>query len=155
MNLLTHGNIYFVCLSENDLKCWGCQQSWHFFNRSKWGHEWSLQVSLYSIPHISFLFILYFARMERDSSNDADMFEDSSGRESEATCGLSDVPTISNSSKNSKSLKVYSNNLLLTLWANSTKVIFFLQRPALDEECLMPMSEEELDFFEKYRDGKL
>ncbi len=92
--------------------------------------------------------------MERDSSNDENMFEDSSGEESEATCGLSDgVPSVSNS-KNSKTDKVDSENPLPIEAANSTAVVSLQKSSAaLDEECLVPISEEEQDFFERFRDG--
>lgn len=106
--------------------------------------------------HFTLDFILCFARMERDSSNDANMFEDSSGEESEATCGLSDgVPSVSNS-KNSKTDKVDSETPLPIDAANSTAVVSLQKSSAaLDEECLVPISEEEQDFFERYRDGNL
>jgi hypothetical protein len=89
--------------------------------------------------------------LKKVPSNDIDMLEDSSAEEYVgATCGLKDngKPTAS-ASKNS--MAVTTGNI-----ATGKSVVPFNQSSIIyDEETLMKMTDEELQFFENYKQGKL
>lgn len=92
-----------------------------------------------------------FDRLEKDSSNDADMFEDSSGEETiEATCSVNHggIQICIASTENSK-----ADDAVGDVIPNSKALVSVRESPSFDEETLI-MSNEEHDFFERYKEGK-
>uniref|UniRef100_A0A0P6D5S1 ATP-dependent helicase ATRX n=1 Tax=Daphnia magna TaxID=35525 RepID=A0A0P6D5S1_9CRUS len=92
-------------------------------------------------------------RLEKDSSNDADMFEDSSGEESfEATCSVDHggIQTCTASaSKNSIADDVVGN-----ITPDTKALVSFRESSTtFDEETLMKMTDEEHEFFERYKEA--
>ena len=90
-------------------------------------------------------------RLEKDSSNDAEMFEDSSGEGSDATCGLKDngVSSLSTSTNKAENIgKDVTENSKSLVPLNQSSNVF-------DEETLMKMTDEEQQFFDNYRKGKI
>ncbi|KAI9562242.1 hypothetical protein GHT06_013207 [Daphnia sinensis] len=91
-------------------------------------------------------------RIEKDSSNDADMFEDSSGEESiGATCSVDHggIQTCTAStSKNSIADDVVGNVTL-----DPKSLTSLRENTTFDEETLMKMTDEEREFFERYKEA--
>ena len=93
-------------------------------------------------------------RFEKDSSNDGDMFEDSSGEESQATLNLNEDPiegmpgTAPTEEKETSSNKPKQASKSETAWES-------IPLYADGEDSLMIMSDEEKEYFERYKDGEL
>ena len=80
------------------------------------------------------------------------MFEDSSGEESvEPTCGLKDngIPSVSASTS--------YNTVIVEQDAGNSKSLVSINQNSIihDEETLIRMTDEEQNFFENYKKGKL
>ncbi|XP_059350722.1 transcriptional regulator ATRX homolog isoform X2 [Daphnia carinata] len=90
--------------------------------------------------------------LEKDSSNDANMFEDSSGEERvEATCSVDHggiQTSTASTSKNSVADDVVGN-----VTPNTKALTSFRENSTFDEETLMKMTDKECDFFEKYKEA--
>lgn len=86
-------------------------------------------------------------RLEKDSSNDADMFEDSSGEDSQPTCGLND------DDNEASKLEVEISSKSETASQN----IQYESYPVYEdgENLLMTMTDEEREFSERYREGTM
>jgi hypothetical protein len=94
---------------------------------------------------------MFFFRLKKVPSNDVDMLEDSSAVEYVgATCGLKDNEKQSTASASKNSMAGTGNIATVKSLVpfNQSSIIY-------DEETLMKMTDEELQFFENYKQGKL
>lgn len=102
--------------------------------------------SCYNCLVISYSLQLLYCRLEKDSSNDADMFEDSSGEDCQTTCGLEDGDETSKvlHSKAPEEASAAS----VDQFTNDSVSIY-----DDGEKSLIEMTDEERDYFQRYKEG--
>lgn len=126
--------------------------------------EWRFEVSKHQhTKDFTKMFYSCIDRVEKDSSNDEDMFEDSSAEGSQATCDLEEVSNGSSRGLQSKKRKSVTSKKNVPgestpTQAASSKVKTASSKKVLnimDEEVVLKMTDEERKYSETYMDGKV